>query len=78
MPPTYVQNSAAEPAISYTPDALLKFWSVQAGVRGVTTDAQWQTAMATIFSAANFPGVDPTALAFLRSFFVQLVHVGNP
>lgn len=52
--------------------------SQQALARGVTTDAQWNTAMGTIFSAANWPGVDPTALAFLRSYFVQVVHVGIP
>lgn len=71
-----VQNSATDPIVSFTPTTLLKFWSVQAGARSVTNDAQWSTAMNTIFSASNWPGVDPTALAFLRSYFVQVVHVG--
>lgn len=71
-----VGNSASEPLITLTPEALERFWSVQAGARAVTNDAQWSTAMNTLFSAANFPGVDATALAFLRSFFIQFVHVG--
>jgi hypothetical protein len=75
---SYVQDTSAAPAVSLTPDVLTRFWSQQALARGVTTDPQWNAAMAAIFSAANFPGVDATALAFLRSFFVQFVHVGIP
>ena len=73
---TFVQDTVVAPVVSFTPEALLKFWSNQALARGVTNDAQWNTAMNQIFSAAAFPGVDPTSLAFLRSFFIQYVHVG--
>ena len=73
---TFLQDTVSAPLISFTPDVLLRFWSQQAQARAVNTDAQWATAMATIFSTASFPGADPTALAFLRSFFTQYVHVG--
>lgn len=69
------QNSPTDPVATLATDAVLLFWSQQAGSRGVMTDAQWTTAMATLFSAANFPGVDATALAFLRSFFSKLCHL---
>ncbi len=75
---TYIADTSLSPSVSLTPDALCKFWSNQALANGVTTDPQWNTAMATIFSSANWPGVNATALAFLRSFFVQYVHVGVP
>lgn len=75
---TYIADTAASPSISLTPDALLHFWSNQALSNGVMTDGQWNTAMAQLFSAANWPGVNATSLAFLRSFFVQYVHVGGP
>lgn len=73
---TFVQDTSASPIVSLTQEALLKFWSNQALARGVTNDAQWTTAMNQVFSAAAFPGIDPTSLAFLRSFFIQFVHVG--
>lgn len=71
-----ISDTAAGPAVSFTPDAILKFWSNQAFARGVTNDAQWATAMNTLFATGTSPGMDPTALAFLRSFFIQYVHVG--
>ena len=46
------------------------------GANGVTTDAQWSTLMASVFSAANWPGVNATSLAFIRGFFQTLVNVG--
>jgi len=75
---SYVRNGSTDPAISLTLPGLLSFWSGQAAARSVTTDAQWNSAMQTVFSTTAFPGVDPTSLAFLRSFFVQVVHVGVP
>jgi pseudouridine-5'-phosphate glycosidase len=79
-PPVQAQTSVADttsaPFVTLQPDTLCKFWSNQAAARSVATDAQWTTAMATLFSTSTSPGVDPTALAFLRSFFVQYVHVG--
>jgi hypothetical protein len=75
---TYISDSPAAPAVSLTQGALLKFWSNQAAARGVTNDAQWNTAMNTLFATGTSPGMDPTALAFLRSFFIQIVHVGVP
>lgn len=78
--PVHAQNSIADtsaaPFVSLTPDALCKFWSNQAQAQGVSADIGWNTAMASIFSGANWPGVNATSLAFLRSFFVQYVHVG--
>lgn len=74
----YVADTSASPFVSLTPDALTRFWSQQAAARGVTTDAQWNTAMQTLFSTSTSTGVDPTALAFLRSFFIQFVHLGVP
>ena len=75
---SYVADTASSPAVSLTPEALCKFWSNQAAAQGVSADPGWNTAMASIFSAANWPGVNATSLAFLRSFFVQYVHVGVP
>lgn len=75
---TYVQDSPPAPFITFAPETILHFWSQQALARGVTNDAQWATAMGLVFSTTTFPGADPTALAFLRSFFTQYVHVGNP
>lgn len=73
---TTIQDTAAAPPVTFTPDTILHFWSAQALTRGVSNDTQWAAAMAQIFSTTTFPGADPTALAFLRSFFVQYVHVG--
>jgi O-methyltransferase involved in polyketide biosynthesis len=75
---SYIQDTSAAPVISVTTVALAKFWSQQALARGVATDAQWSSSMATLFAAANSPGMDPTALTFLRTFFQQIVHVGVP
>jgi hypothetical protein len=72
-----IQAGPTDPPIVLTQDQVVRFWSAQAGLRGVTTDAQWATAMGQIFSAAAFPGVDPTSLTFLRQFFIQVVHVGT-
>jgi hypothetical protein len=72
----FIQDTAAAPVVSFTVEPLLKFWSNQAFARGVTNDAQWATAMNTLFATGTSPGMDPTALAFLRSFFIQYVHVG--
>jgi hypothetical protein len=74
----FVQDTPPAPIISLTPEQILHFWSAQALTRGVTNDAQWATAMNTLFATATSPGMDPTALAFLRSFFIQYVHVGVP
>lgn len=73
-----VADTQAAPFVTLTPDALCKFWSNQAFANGVNGDPGWNIAMATLFSSANWPGVNATSLAFLRSFFVQYVHVGVP
>lgn len=75
---SFVADTTNAPFVSLTPDALCKFWSNQAQANGVSGDPGWNTAMATLFSSANWPGVNATSLAFLRSFFVQYVHVGVP
>lgn len=75
MSATSFQNSPTDPIATMADDAVLLFWSAQAGSRGITTDAAWTTAMNTLFSAANFPGIDATALAFIRSFFAKLCHL---
>ena len=74
----YTADTGTAPFVSLTPDALCKFWSNQAAAQGVSADAGWNTAMQSIFSAANWPGVNASSLAFLRSFFIQYVHVGIP
>ena len=75
---TYVADTGTAPSVSLTPEALCRFWSNQAQANGVNADAGWNTAVANLFSSANWPGVNATSLAFLRSFFVQYVHVGVP
>lgn len=43
----------------------------------ITTDAQWAAAMAVIFAAARWPGVNAQSLAFVKNFFDQLVSFGG-
>ena len=45
------------------------------GANGATTDAEWTTLMANVFSAANTPGWTATSRNFVRGFFEKLVNL---
>lgn len=45
------------------------------GANGATTDAQWSTLMADVFSNARTPNWDATTRVFVRTFFQKLVNL---
>lgn len=73
----YKPTGAGAVFVGLTPDEMEKWLAGQCQARGVMTDAQWATAMSTLFSAANWPGVNAQSLAFVRMFFTKFIGVGR-
>lgn len=59
--------TASDPVISFDQDAFIRFVGPIAKARGLTTQAQWNSAVNTVTAAGSNPGVNSNLLGLLEA-----------